>query len=357
MKNEHLATGRGGDQALDPDGQDVDSGNVLEVTGLTVATTGRRGARSGPPLVNDVSFSIGAGEVVAIVGESGSGKSTLCRAILRLLPRGLTQTGGSITLCGRTIDSLSEAAMARLRGRLVGSVFQDPLSALNPVRRTRPQLLETRRIHFGRTSAAEQRRWADETLAELGFTDAKRVLSAYPHELSGGMRQRVCIGIAYSAEPRLVIADEPVTSLDVSLQRRVLDALMERRARTNASLLVVAHDMDVVRSVAHRVIVMFGGRIVEQGPTDAVLDSPRHPYSTYLLESESASRQGRRAWQELAARRPVQWGLGPSRGGGCPYAQSCERALEECATTFPPGQGTADGHAVWCWNPVRPGSD
>jgi oligopeptide/dipeptide ABC transporter ATP-binding protein len=337
-------------------GDVLESENVLEVSGLTVAT-GRRGVPSGPPLVNGVSFAIGTGEVVAIVGESGSGKSTVCRAILRLLPRGLTQTGGSITLCGQQIGSLSEPAMADLRGRLVGSVFQDPLSALDPVRRTRPQLLETRRIHFGRTRVAQRNKWADDTLRELGFIDARRVLSAYPHELSGGMRQRVCIGIAYSAEPRLVIADEPVTSLDVSLQRRVLDVLLERRERTNASLLIVAHDMNVVRSVAHRVIVMFGGRIVEQGPADAVLDSPRHPYSTYLLDSERASRQGRRAWEELAARRPVQWALGPVRGSGCPYARSCERAVEECATQFPVGQSVTDSHEMWCWNPVRPGSE
>jgi len=339
------------------DGQALDSENVLDVRGLSVATTSRRGEKRGPPLVNDVSFSIGRGEVVAIVGESGSGKSTVCRAILRLLPRGLTQTRGSVSLCGHQLDSLSESAMAGLRGRLVGSVFQDPLSALNPVRRTRPQLLETRRIHFGRAPAAEQNRWAGETLSELGFSDGKRVLSAYPHELSGGMRQRVCIGIAYSAEPQLVVADEPVTSLDVSLQRRVLDVLLERRARTNASLLIVAHDMAVVRSVAHRVIVMFGGRIVEQGPASSVLDSPRHPYSSYLLDSERASRRGRRAWEELAARRPEQWALGPSRGTGCPYAQACERAVQRCATEFPAAEAIAADHEMWCWNPVRPGSE
>jgi oligopeptide/dipeptide ABC transporter ATP-binding protein len=350
MRGQHAITGGG-------DAPAADSGDVLDVAGLTVATTGRRGATSAQPVIHDVSFSIGQGEVVAIVGESGSGKSTVCRAILRLLPRGLTQTSGAITLGGRRLDGLSEGAMAGLRGRLVGSVFQDPLSALNPVRRTRPQLLETRRIHFGRTSAAERGRWAEETLGELGFSDAGRVLSAYPHELSGGMRQRVCIGIAYSARPRLVIADEPVTSLDVSLQRRVLDVLLERRAQTNASLLIVAHDMDVVRSVAGRVIVMFGGRIVEQGPTDEVLDAPRHPYSTYLLESERASRRGRRAWAELAERRSAQWAAGPARGAGCPYAPSCERAVERCGTEFPAGQDVGAGHEIWCWNPARPGGE
>jgi oligopeptide/dipeptide ABC transporter ATP-binding protein len=325
----------------------ADITDALVVEGLTV-TAGRRRRR---PVIRDVSFSVGRGEVVALVGESGSGKSTVCRALLRLLPQGLTLASGEIRIWDTTITELSERQMTAVRGRLVGSVFQDPLSALDPVRRTAPQLIEPRRIHLGRRPRAQEREWARETLDELGFADGPRVLASYPHELSGGMRQRVCIGVAYAVEPRLVIADEPVTSLDVSLQRRVLDLVLQRRRDTDSSLLIVSHDMEVVRAVADRVIVMYGGRVVESGPTGQLLSDPRHPYTRYLINSERASRLGRDAWRALANEPGKAWSVAPKQGAGCPYQASCRQAVSQCGERFPDEAEPAPRRSLWCWNP------
>jgi oligopeptide/dipeptide ABC transporter ATP-binding protein len=325
----------------------AESPQALVVQDLTVMTDDRRPQ----PVVQHVTFSVDQGEVVAIVGESGSGKSTVCRAVLRLLPRGLTQSGGEITICDTTVTGLSERQMAAVRGRLVGSVFQDPLSALDPVRRIRSQLLEPRRIHIGRQSRNEEREWVDGTLAELGFADGARVLAAYPHELSGGMRQRVCIGTAYAVEPRLVIADEPVTSLDVSLQRRVLNLVLQRRRETNSSLLIVSHDMEVVRAVADRIVVMYSGRVVESGPSEQLLADPRHPYTRHLINSERASRLGRDAWRKQASEENQSWNLSLKPGAGCPYQASCPRAVSQCAERFPDQAAPEPKHLLWCWNP------
>jgi oligopeptide/dipeptide ABC transporter ATP-binding protein len=322
--------------------------DALVVRGLTVMTDDSRRQA----VVQNVSFSVGPGEVVALVGESGSGKSSVCRAVLRLLPRGLTQSEGQIRIGDTVVTDLSERQMTAVRGRLVGSVFQDPLSALDPVRRSRPQLMEPRRIHFGRRPKAEEREWAAMTLSELGFADGRRVLAAYPHELSGGMRQRVCIGIAYAAEPRLVIADEPVTSLDVSLQRRVLDLVLQRRRETDSSLLIVSHDMEVVRAVADRVVVMYAGRVMESGPTEQLLSDPRHPYTRYLIDSERASRLGRDAWRALALEQGSRWSVSPKRGDGCPYWGSCARAVGQCADRFPDRAEPEPQRELWCWNPA-----
>jgi oligopeptide/dipeptide ABC transporter ATP-binding protein len=327
-----------------PAAGDIDA---LVVQDLTVTTDDSRRRA----VVQNVTFSVGPGEVVALVGESGSGKSTVCRAILRLLPRGLSLSAGEIRICDTAVTGLSERQMTAIRGRLVGSVFQDPLSALDPVRRSRPQLLEPRRIHFGRRPKAEERDWARVTLSELGFADAPRVLAAYPHELSGGMRQRLCIGIAYAAEPRLVIADEPVTSLDVSLQRRVLDLVLQRRQETDSSLLIVSHDMEVVRAVADRVVVMYAGRVVESGPTEQLLSDPRHPYTRYLIDSEQASRLGRDAWQALASEQGERWSVASKPGDGCPYRASCSRAISQCAERFPDRAEPEPRRMLWCWNP------
>jgi len=330
-----------------PEPAAADVTDALVVDGLTVTADGRRRRA----VVQDVSFSVGRGEVVALVGESGSGKSTVCRALLRLLPQGLALTSGKIRIWDTTITELSERQMTAVRGRLVGSVFQDPLSALDPVRRTAPQLIEPRRIHLGRKPRAQEREWAHETLDELGFADGSRVLAAYPHELSGGMRQRVCIGVAYAVEPRLVIADEPVTSLDVSLQRRVLDLVLQRRRETDSSLLIVSHDMEVVRAVADRVIVMYGGRVVESGPTGQLLSDPRHPYTRYLIDSERASRLGRDAWRALANEPGKSWNAAPQHGAGCPYRASCRQAVSQCAERFPDAAEPAPRRSLWCWNP------
>jgi oligopeptide/dipeptide ABC transporter ATP-binding protein len=314
------------------------------VDGLTVVAD-TAGRREGKAIVQDLSFEVRPGEVVAIVGESGSGKSTVCLAILRLLAANVRIASGSIRFEGRDLTTLSERALRRLRGAEIGVILQDPLSSLDPVRRIGFQLTEARRLH-GLDDRAKAARWATETLASLGFADPEQTKRRYPSMLSGGMRQRVCVGIAFSAAPRLVLADEPTTALDVSLQGRLLRLLLDQKERYGTSVVLVSHDVHVVSAVADRVIVMYGGRALEAGPTKDVLQRPVSPYTAALL----------RTVPTLAARAPgerlptIPLASGAA-SAGCPFAGRCERELERCRTEMPPGTEVGPGHAVACWNP------
>ena len=323
----------------------------LMVCGLTVVPWDRRPC--GAAVVKDVSLSVDPGEIVAVVGESGSGKSTLCRAILKLLPRGLRQIEGRIAVNGQDLTRLGERSMSRIRGRQVGAVFQDPLASLDPLRRFKPQLLEARRIHGLDHSRREQNRWASVTLEALGFAEPEQAARSYPSQLSGGMRQRLCIGIAFSAEPSLILADEPVTSLDVSLQERVLEVLLGQRHSTGAAVLLVAHDMALVRSVADRVVVMYSGAIVESAPTPALFERPHHTYTKRLIASVIELSEGPQAWKRLSKGATTQAGR-PAKAtpaaGGCPYRNLCPDPVPECVDRFPAAAEVGDRHSVFCWN-------
>jgi oligopeptide/dipeptide ABC transporter ATP-binding protein len=290
----------------------------LEVRDLTVAFAG------GPPVVRRVSFVVEPGESMGLVGESGSGKSLTLRAILGLLP-GRGRAGGRITYGDRSLLELSPRAFQRLRGSRIGMVFQDPMTALNPVLRVGDAIAQVVAAHepVGRSQA---RRRAIESMERVGIRDAARRARAYPHEFSGGMRQRVVIAMALAARPTLLLADEPTTALDVVVQAEILGLLDRLRREDGMSLLLVSHDFGVVAGVCGHVGVMYAGELVERGPTDEVLFRSRHPYTVALIQSLPEAR-------EVQGRLPAIPGAPPEAGDvpdGCPFAPRCPLATVEC---------------------------
>jgi ABC-type dipeptide/oligopeptide/nickel transport system ATPase component len=253
-------------------------GRLLDVRHLTVEF-GAPG--SGRPAVNDISFRIMPGETLGLVGESGSGKSMTAFSILRLLPPGGQITSGEILFDGRNLLSLGDREMREVRGARISLIFQEPMTALNPVMRVGDQVAEALFVHgHSRPAAARQ---AVELLEAVHIPDAARRARDYPHQLSGGQRQRVMIAIALACKPPLVIADEPTTALDVTIQAQILDLLRELRTRFNLAYLIITHDFGVIAEMADRVAVMHEGRIVEEGPVRQILRAPAHPYTQRLL--------------------------------------------------------------------------
>jgi oligopeptide/dipeptide ABC transporter ATP-binding protein len=318
---------------------------ILTVTGLNVEarTKSNRAARS---IVTDVSFVMQRGEVTAIVGESGSGKSTICLAVLRILASNVAIVSGSMLFEGVDLATISESELRHIRGNRIGIVLQDPLSSLDPVRKIGPQLTESRRLHHIDDRRAA-RLWGEQNLASLGFADPRHTLKSYPNMLSGGMRQRVCVGIAYSAAPSLLLADEPTTALDVSLQGRLLRLILEQKDRHGTSVLLVSHDIAIVRRVADRVVVMYGGRALEIGPVASVLSDPISPYTRALLATiptlAPRAKDERLPTIPLASGQPVS--------AGCPFSGRCANEVPTCRVEMPPMvEHTAD-HTYACWNP------
>jgi peptide/nickel transport system ATP-binding protein len=313
---------------------------VLAVEGLRVEFLTRRG-----PLVavDDVSLHVQAGEIVGVVGESGAGKSVMGAAIIRLLEPPGRVTGGSIHLEGRRIDDLPDAEMRRIRGKSIGAVFQDPLTSLNPLYTIGHQLVETIRTHTDLSAAAAQAR-AVELLGHVGIPEPAARLRSYPHEFSGGMRQRVVIAIALCARPRLVIADEPTTALDVSIQAQIT-ALLRRLCRDQGSaVLLITHDMGVIAETADRVLVMYAGRLVEAGSVADVAGHPRHPYTQGLVAS--IPRVGRRVEQLIQIP-----GAMPRIGrlpDGCAFHPRCPHVVGRCRSERPSVIRSGD-REVACW--------
>ena len=340
---------------------------VLEIRDLSLEFPAFGGAVRA---LGGVSLRVMPGEIVGVVGESGSGKSVTAMAALRLLPPGgYRVTGGGLRLCGEDVLAASEARMRRWRGRRAAMIFQEPMTALNPTRRIGDQLTGVLRAHhrLGRREALER---AGALLRDMMIPDPARTLRAYPFELSGGMRQRVMVAMAFSCDPALLIADEPTTALDVTVQRQVLQLLRHRARERGAAILFITHDMAVVSQFCDRVYVMYAGTVVEQGPTGQVLRAPRHPYTRGLLDGlpERAA-----PGADLAAipgrvpdmRRPP---------AGCVFAGRCAFADEACRQRpalrpLADGEAGADGGAapalgpdagfgivsarrVACWHPL-----
>jgi ABC-type dipeptide/oligopeptide/nickel transport system ATPase component len=251
---------------------------LLDVQHLTVTFAGSGGSVTA---VDDVSFQVAPGETLGVVGESGSGKSVTAFSILRLLQPPGRITGGRIMFEGRDLLALSEREMREVRGARISLIFQEPMTALNPVMRVGDQIAEALTVHG--TSRAEARGRAIELLEAVRIPDAARRVRDYPHQLSGGMRQRVMIAIALACRPPLIIADEPTTALDVTIQAQVLELMRELKARFNLALLLITHDFGVIAEMADRVAVMFKGRLVEQGPVREILRHPQHEYTRSLL--------------------------------------------------------------------------
>lgn len=314
--------------------------SVLGVKDLVVRIRG-----TNRRIVDTLSLTVDPGSITAIVGESGSGKSTVCLAIMGLLDEGLEVESGEILVGDTGVTDLDESVWRQLRGNRIGMIFQDSLAALNPVRTIGFQLCEARMLHR-KVKRKEARQWAAARLSSLGFDDPEGTLKSYPHQLSGGMRQRVCAAIAFAGEPSVVLADEPTTALDVSLQGRMLRLLMDETRAADNGLVLVSHDMAVVSAVADNIVVMYGGRALERGPADVVLRSPRSPYTRALLASvptlEPESRDG-----DL----PTIPGEFTHHYEGCPFRDRCSNAIEVCSERFPDPETDSEDRTVWCWNP------
>ena len=318
---------------------------LLRVENLRVELPTRRGVLTA---IDDISFAIAPGEVLGVVGESGAGKSLTGAAIIGLLEPPLRIAGGRITLAGRRIDNLPSEAMRRIRGREIGAIFQDPLTSLNPLYTIGRQLVETIRTHLDLSPAAARDR-ALALLREVGIAGAEARIDHYPHQFSGGMRQRVVIALAIAANPRLIIADEPTTALDVSIQAQII-ALLKRLCRDHGTaVMLVTHDMGVIAETAHRVAVMYAGRIVEIGAVAEIVAHPRHPYTRGLMDSIPRIGGRRQRLRQIDGAMP-RLGAIPA---GCPFSQRCPEVADRCRRQRPdllPAAGTEA--ACWLYDKV-----
>ncbi len=299
--------------------------------------------------VDGMSYSVQAGETVAIVGESGSGKSVGAMSILRLIPDPPGRiTAGEVLFDGQDLLKLSEEQMRQLRGSQIGMIFQEPMTSLNPVLTIGRQITETLEQHRGATPAAARER-ALALLGLVGIADAPRRLKQYPHQLSGGMRQRIMIAIALACEPKLIIADEPTTALDVTIQAQILELMKELTQRLNIALVVITHNLGIVARYATRVNVMYAGRIVESGSAAAIYHDPRHPYTIALLRSVPRLDRPRQARLDPVEGQPPDL---TRLDGGCAFRPRCRFATDACATARPvlAQAGIEQGHWAACFN-------
>jgi peptide/nickel transport system ATP-binding protein len=302
-------------------------------------------ARAAIRPVDGVSYSVSPGETLAIVGESGSGKTVLNFAPLGLMPTGVvTDLRGSIRFEGTEIVGMAPKALRKIRGGRIGTIFQDPMSALNPALRIGRQISEVCELHLGLTPAQAENR-SLELIKLVRMSDPDARLRQYPHELSGGLRQRAMIAIAIAAEPKLLIADEPTTALDVTVQAQIIALLKDLQKRLGMAIILITHDMGVVASTADRVVVMYAGRMVEYGDVEQVLLRPRHPYSAGLIASlpRPEDKPGS-LFRGLAGAPPILGAPQP----GCPFAPRCPVVVEECSVHRPPLVSSPDSSAVAC---------
>jgi peptide/nickel transport system ATP-binding protein len=310
---------------------------ILRVEDLTVRV-GSIGA------VHGVTFELARGQRVGLIGESGSGKTLTALAIMGLLPEGLSARG-RVLFQGQDLLALSEQQLCRLRGDRLAMIFQEPMTALNPVRSVGDQVAEPLRLHR-RLARGEAQAKAEALLARVHMPEPANRARAYPHQLSGGQRQRAMIAMAMACSPDLLVADEPTTALDVTVQAQILSLLGELVQEEGASLLLITHDLPVVSTVCERVLVMYGGHLVEEGATETVFTRPRHPYTRALLDAIPT-------WDGHARKLPTIPGSVPGLGQfppGCPFRNRCPRADQVCQQ-MPPFDG--DGQRVACWHPVR----
>lgn len=317
---------------------------LLQVKDLVVAT---RDEKHGlVRLVDGVSFSVQEGEVLCLVGESGSGKSITMSAVLGLLPAGVEVLSGSIEYRGRDLLALSNRQLRALRGDELAMVFQDPMTALNPVKRVGHQIARAVQLRGKRRSADEIDHRVQELLHSVGVTDAAERGKSYPHQWSGGMRQRAVIAMAIAHNPRLLVADEPTTALDVTIQSQIMALLTEARAKSGAAMVLITHDLGLVAQTADQICIMYSGRIVEQGTVWDIFDQPKHPYTAGLLASLlTADRSSGRAYAI-----PGSPPMPARRGSGCAFAARCELPAKslECASGVPTLRDVGTDHFAAC---------
>lgn len=315
---------------------------LLDITNLHVQFSTARGLVRA---VNGISLTVDHGEVVGIVGESGSGKSVTARAVMRLIrpPGEITQ--GSVRLNGTDLLRLKNREMEKVRGSQVAMIFQEPGAALNPIMTVGAQIVEALVVHHGLKGGAA-REQAIEHLREVGIPAPEERFRAYPHQLSGGMQQRCMIAIALACQPRLIIADEPTTALDVTIQAQILELLANLAAKKNAGLIFITHNIAAVAQIARRIVVMYAGRVVETGQTDRVIDNPLHPYTQALLRAMPTMKSVRGdKLEEITGRVPDLARMPP----GCAFHPRCAHAWEKCGQDIPLLSEIEPGRTAACW--------
>ncbi|MEV5895154.1 ABC transporter ATP-binding protein [Nonomuraea fuscirosea] len=316
--------------------------SLLEITDLRVGFRTEDGLVQA---VRDISLTLDEGEILALCGESGCGKSVTAMSVPRLLPPDTTELSGSIKLDGRELTTLPESELRRVRGKTVSVVFQEPMTSLNPSFTVGYQIAEVLRRHEGLSRQAAAKR-AEELLELVGIPAPGRRMKEYPHQLSGGMRQRVMIAIAVACSPRVLIADEPTTALDVTIQAGVLDVFRDLRDRLGTAIILITHDLGVVADIADRAVVMYAGRAVEQAPVAQLFAEPRHPYTLGLMKAlPSAAVNGRLA--EIPGMVPSPM----SDPDECAFQERCPRAQDDCRLSRPPLERQADRHLAACFHP------
>jgi oligopeptide/dipeptide ABC transporter ATP-binding protein len=315
--------------------------SLLEVEDLAVSFA--RGGRR-MRVLDGVSFSIEPGEILGVVGESGSGKTVTALSLARLLGEQGAIDRGAIKLGGRNLTALSADEMTKVRGRDLAMIFQEPMTSLNPLLKAGFQVAEVLMEHLG-LDRAQARRRAIDLLDQVGIADPERRAEAYPHQLSGGMRQRVMIAAALACAPKLLIADEPTTALDVTIQAQILALLRDLRERTGAAILLITHDLGVIAETVDRVLVMYAGEIVEEAPVERLFAAPAHPYTRLLLRSIPSVEAKRPSLDAIAGAPPS-----PARfPGGCRFHPRCPLRIDTCVDTSPPREPAPGGGIVRCW--------
>lgn len=314
---------------------------LLEVKNLTVEFPTRKGTLTA---LHDVSFHINSGEVLGVVGESGAGKSLTGSAIIGLLdPPGRIKSG-EILFNNRRIDDLSELRKRAIRGREIGAIFQDPLTSLNPLYTVGQQLIETIQTHLDLSPKQASER-AIELLESTGIPAARERINHYPHQFSGGMRQRVVIALALAAEPKLIVADEPTTALDVSIQAQIIDLLKNLCKMHGTSVMLITHDMGVIAETADRVAVMYAGRIIEIGPVQDIIQRPLHPYTTGLMRSIPGLEPDIKRLEQISGSMPRLNAI-PT---GCAFNPRCKQVMDKCKTERPALTEIAENRQTACW--------
>ena len=320
---------------------------LLNIEHLSVSFAAEEGKMEA---VRDVSFSLKSGEVLAIVGESGCGKSVLCKSIMKLLSKNGWIEKGSIAVNGEDITAYPEKKMQKLRGSMFSMVFQDPMSALDPTVRIGRQIAEAIRMHNRTLSREEIGRRVTELMELVGIDHVQERCEWFPHQFSGGMRQRSVLAVALAADPKILIADEPTTALDVTIQAQILQLLKEIQKQLHTAMIFVSHNLGVVADIADRVAIMYAGKIVEQGPVDDIFYEPAHPYTKGLLRS--MPRVDAESYERLIPIEgtPVDM-LNPPEG--CPFAPRCEHCMKICLKKMPPYVEVGEKHRSACWLRVQ----
>ncbi len=302
--------------------------------------------------VNGISYALSSGDALGIVGESGSGKSVSVNALMKLTPYPGRVVGGSMTFDGRDIQSMSTSDMLSVRGKEIAMIFQDPMTSLNPVYTIGNQLIETLTRHNAGMTKQEARDRSIDMLKLCGINNPDQRMRQYPHEFSGGMRQRAMIAMALSCEPKLLIADEPTTALDVTIQAQILELMKELKEKTGTAIILITHDLGIISDLCERVLVMYAGNVVERGTVDEIYYNPKHPYTQGLLRClPRLDSDGDEPLIPIEGT-PVDLLKLPA---GCPFASRCDRCMKVCLEKQPPSFDFGDGHESRCWLNAKEG--